>query len=88
MIKFVLSSTHGDQYYIGLNGIQIYDERGSLVSIASDQIHATPFRDLNDLEEIRKLGGDERVLDNLIDVSNDTYNDRYLPIKTMSSQCF
>ncbi len=76
MIKFVLSSSHGDPYYIGLNGIQMFDEKGALISIASDQIHATPNRDLNDLEEIRKMGGDARVLDNLIDGENDTYNDR------------
>ncbi len=44
MIKFVLSSTHGDQYYVGLNGIQVYDEYYREVIISPDQIHATPFR--------------------------------------------
>lgn len=44
MVKFVLSSTHGDMYYIGLNGVQLFDETGAAIAITPDQIHATPCR--------------------------------------------
>lgn len=27
-LKFILLAPYGDQFYIGLNGIQIYDENG------------------------------------------------------------
>jgi hypothetical protein len=36
------------------------------------------FSDVNDLPEIRKLGGDARVLENLLDGKNDTFDDRHM----------
>lgn len=44
MIKIVLLSSHGDQYYIGLNGLQLYDQAGYLVHLSDDQLQATPYR--------------------------------------------
>jgi len=94
MIKFVIRSTHGDLYYVGLNGLEIYEVGGRKVILTPDQIHATPFRlesllvknqpifssvrDVNDLPEIKKIGRDERCLENLIEPTNDTFNDRLL----------
>jgi len=48
------------------------------VILTPDQIHATPFRDVNDLPEIKKIGRDERCLEKLIEPTNDTFNDRFM----------
>ena len=34
------------------------------------------FRDVNDLPEIKKIGRDERCLENLLEPTNNTFNDR------------
>ncbi len=47
------------------------------------------YRDVNDLPEIRKLGGDARVLENLIDGENDTFNDRHMWLTAFTGRgCF
>jgi hypothetical protein len=44
MLKFVLLSSQGDPYYIGLNGIEIYDDSGRLIELSEDQLQAAPYR--------------------------------------------
>lgn len=86
MIKIVLNSTHGDLYYLGLNGLQVLDESGIPLDISSEQIHATPYRDLNDLPEIKTFGGDARILSNVLDGINDTFDDRHMWLTAFSGQ--
>lgn len=74
-VKFVIHSTHGDPHYVGLNGFALYGRYGFPISISLDQVHATPFRDINDLKEIKKRGNDDRRLENLVLQPNDTYDD-------------
>lgn len=76
MVKIVLRSNHGDKYYIGLNGLQLFDESGHKVAVGADQIQATPYRDLNEVEDAYMAKDDPRTLENLVDPVNDTYNDR------------
>lgn len=44
MLKFVFLSSQGDPYYIGLNGIEIYDECGHIIELSEDQLQAAPYR--------------------------------------------
>lgn len=44
MLKIVIHSTHGDPYYVGLNGLQLFGRRGEQIHIEPDQIYATPYR--------------------------------------------
>jgi len=79
IIKFIIHSTHGDRNYVGLNSIALYDQAGKQIDVGSDHIQSTPWRDINDLDEIRFRGHDARCIENLINESpNNTYNDRYL----------
>ena len=75
MLKIVILSSHGDPYYVGLNGINIFDNSGNLIELSEDQLQASPYRDVNDLPEIQSRGEDARCLRNLIHSENDTYND-------------
>jgi hypothetical protein len=79
MVKIVIHSTHGDGNYVGLNSLALFDQAGRLIEVCPDQIQATPWRDINDLAEIRLRGHDPRCIENLInDSPANTYNDRYL----------
>jgi Domain of unknown function (DUF4457) len=44
MVKLVLLSTHGDTFYIGLNGLAIYDSDGNKININPEQLQGTPSR--------------------------------------------
>jgi len=74
VFKLRLLSTHGDQHFIGLNGIEIYDAANQPISLTMSNIHAEP-RSIAELPECRN---DMRTLDKLIDQVNDTWNDRHM----------
>jgi hypothetical protein len=84
MIKLVLLSSHGDRFYIGLNGLEIYDHNGQCIPFAQSQLQSIPFRDINDLPQIR--GGDARRLENLIDGVHNTYDDTRMWLAPLSGQ--
>jgi hypothetical protein len=44
MLKFVLLTSQGDPYYIGLNGFEIFDDHGRLIELSEDQLQAAPYR--------------------------------------------
>eukprot|EP00111_Clytia_hemisphaerica_P015485 TCONS_00045727-protein len=69
-----LLSSWGDQYYIGLNGIQIYDQYGDLIQLTDNNITAYPHS-CNVLEAVKD---DLRTPDKLVDDVNDTYDGRHM----------
>ncbi|POM60835.1 hypothetical protein PHPALM_30255 [Phytophthora palmivora] len=76
IIKFVLSSTWGDTFYLGLNGVEIYDRDNQLIPLCGEIIDAQP-RDINILKE-PGASQDVRTLDKLYDGVNNTYDDRHM----------
>ena len=75
---FSLIGTHGDPFYIGLNGFEIYSQTGDLVAIDSSQVVAVPSS-INDLKEVHDGGGgDCRIPDNLVDGVNDTWDPQHI----------
>jgi len=73
LLRMYIWSTWGDVYYVGLNGIEIYDGDGAPVVLADpvQQITANP-PDINILEG---YSGDPRTVDNLMDGDNCTCDD-------------
>ncbi|KDO25864.1 hypothetical protein SPRG_08807 [Saprolegnia parasitica CBS 223.65] len=75
IVKIVIMSTWGDPFYVGLNGLALYDAQNMLVPIGEDQIQAVP-RDINVLPESKDA--DVRTLDKLYDGINNTYDDCHM----------
>lgn len=76
IVKFVMMSTWGDTFYLGLNGIELYDQNNQLIEVRDDLIDAQP-RDINIVREPGSLH-DVRTLDKLYDGVNNTYDDRHM----------
>jgi hypothetical protein len=74
IFKFVINDTWGDPHYVGLNSLQLYDERNRLVLIDESMIEADP-RDVNSLQGCNK---DQRTLAKLYDGVNNTWDDEHM----------
>eukprot|EP01029_Cantina_marsupialis_P013907 TRINITY_DN30814_c0_g1_i2.p1 TRINITY_DN30814_c0_g1~~TRINITY_DN30814_c0_g1_i2.p1 ORF type:complete len:923 (+),score=243.24 TRINITY_DN30814_c0_g1_i2:222-2990(+) len=61
--KIKIKSTHGCDYYVGLSGIEMYDQNNCKIMITEDNLAATPYRDITQLES---CSDDMRTLDNLL----------------------
>lgn len=73
IFKFVLLSTHGDPFYVGLSGVELADADGRPITLDADDIHAEP-RDINALPEMEGRAPDTRTLDKLADGVNNTHD--------------
>lgn len=72
--QFQLLSTWGDPYYVGLNGLQLYDANGCQIALTADNIAAFP-ESVNVLEGVR---GDVRTPDKLVDGVWDTDDGKHM----------
>mmetsp|Transcript_13961 Transcript_13961/g.16857 ORF Transcript_13961/g.16857 Transcript_13961/m.16857 type:complete len:874 (-) Transcript_13961:312-2933(-) len=77
IFKVLFHSTHGDPHYVGLNGLELYDENDCLIELTKQNVAADP-ESINVLPSVQKKGGDARSLDKLYDGVNDTYDDRHM----------
>ncbi|KAM4829868.1 katanin-interacting protein [Thomomys bottae] len=74
IFQFRLLTSWGDPYYIGLTGLELYNERGDKIPLSENNIAAFPDS-VNVLEAVR---GDVRTPDKLIDGVNDTSDGRHM----------
>ncbi|XP_075231809.1 katanin-interacting protein-like [Lycorma delicatula] len=74
VFQFQLLSTWGDEYYVGLNGIQMFNANGYNIPLTERNISAYPpsVNILNGIEN------DTRTVDKLIDGVNDTSDGRHM----------
>ncbi|NWS75895.1 K0556 protein, partial [Crotophaga sulcirostris] len=74
VFQFQLLTTWGDPYYIGLNGLELFNEHGDQILLTENNIAAFPDS-VNILEDV---SGDVRTPDKLIDRVNDTTDGRHM----------
>ncbi|XP_032929660.1 katanin-interacting protein isoform X2 [Catharus ustulatus] len=74
IFQFQLLTSWGDPYYIGLNGLELFNEHGEQILLTENNIAAFPDS-VNILEDV---SGDIRTPDKLIDRVNDTTDGRHM----------
>ncbi|XP_066186289.1 katanin-interacting protein isoform X2 [Sylvia atricapilla] len=74
IFQFQLLTSWGDPYYIGLNGLELFDEHGEQILLTENNIAAFPDS-VNILDDV---SGDIRTPDKLIDRVNDTTDGRHM----------
>ncbi|NWR76123.1 K0556 protein, partial [Centropus unirufus] len=74
VFQFQLLTTWGDPYYIGLNGLELFNEHGDQILLTENNIAAFPDS-VNILEDV---SGDVRTPDKLINRVNDTTDGRHM----------
>ncbi|KYN33321.1 hypothetical protein ALC56_12032 [Trachymyrmex septentrionalis] len=71
--QIIIFSTWGDSYYVGLNGIQLYDNYGKEIKLTADNVAAFP----ESVNIIEGIDNDIRTPDKLIDGINDIRDGRH-----------
>lgn len=62
-LTFKLLETYGDLYYIGLNTLQVYNQKGEALLQSNSRIDASPWKDMRSIDNNRT---DTRILSNLL----------------------
>jgi protein JBTS26 len=69
---FIIHNSWGDRFFVGLNGIEIFNDRGEVITTQNlGQIRADP----SSLSKLTGYEGDKRVVGNLINGNNTTTAD-------------
>uniref|UniRef100_A0A4W2C8H5 Katanin interacting protein n=1 Tax=Bos indicus x Bos taurus TaxID=30522 RepID=A0A4W2C8H5_BOBOX len=74
IFQFQLLTSWGDPYYIGLTGLELYDERGEKIPLSENNIAAFP----DSVNSLEGVCGDVRTPDKLIDQVNNTSDGRHM----------
>ena len=72
VLDFNITESWGDLFYVGLNGLEIYDIDGNQIEVDTSRIEANP-RDMN---SIPGHSQDHRTLEKLVNGINNTMDDR------------
>ncbi|KAJ9453638.1 Protein KIAA0556-like protein [Diplonema papillatum] len=72
--RLELRSSQGDPYYIGLNGLQLFDVRNREVPLRPANLQASP----RDITVLPACAGDCRTLEKLVDGVHDTKADEHV----------
>ncbi|XP_077958631.1 katanin-interacting protein isoform X1 [Gasterosteus aculeatus] len=72
IFQLQLLTTWGDPYYIGLNGLEFYDQNHEQIGLSDNNIAAFP----DSVNVLDNVSGDVRTPDKLIDGVNCTYDGR------------
>jgi hypothetical protein len=73
LLSINILSTWGDPHYVGLMGVEIFDDCGRLVTLTNPD--AQLWADPADINVLAEYGNDPRTVDNLIDGVNHTCDD-------------
>uniref|UniRef100_A0A8C4DET0 KATNIP domain-containing protein n=1 Tax=Dicentrarchus labrax TaxID=13489 RepID=A0A8C4DET0_DICLA len=74
IFQLQLLTTWGDPYYIGLNGLEFYDQNHEKISLSDNNIAAFP----DSVNVLDNVSGDVRTPDKLIDGVNSTHDGRHM----------
>ncbi|XP_041829340.1 katanin-interacting protein isoform X2 [Melanotaenia boesemani] len=74
IFQLQLLTTWGDPYYIGLNGLEFYNQNHTKISLSDNNIAAFP----DSVNVLDNVSGDVRTPDKLIDGLNDTHDGRHM----------
>ncbi|XP_023572507.1 protein KIAA0556 homolog isoform X2 [Octodon degus] len=74
IFQFQLLTSWGDPYYIGLTGLELYDQQGQKIPLSENNIAAFP----DSVNALEGVSGDVRTPDKLIDEVNDTSDGRHM----------
>ncbi|XP_037766831.1 katanin-interacting protein isoform X8 [Chelonia mydas] len=74
IFQFQLLTSWGDPYYIGLNGLELYNEHGEKILLTENNIAAFP----DSVNILEGVCGDIRTPDKLIDRVNDSGDGRHM----------
>ncbi|GAB6021430.1 hypothetical protein CHUAL_004038 [Chamberlinius hualienensis] len=74
VFQFQLFSTWNDSYYVGLNGIELYDGHGQIIPLTGGDIAAFP----DSVNVLDGINDDVRTPDKLIDGINDSRDARHM----------
>jgi hypothetical protein len=76
VLKISILSTWGDQHYVGLSGIELFDQFGTLIKFREPKKHITA--DPPDVNILPGYGTDPRTIDKLLDGVNWTCDDLHV----------
>ncbi|KAM4623791.1 katanin-interacting protein [Polymixia lowei] len=74
IFQLQLLTTWGDPYYIGLNGLEFYDQNHEKISLSDNNIAAFP----DSVNVLDSVNGDVRTPDKLVDGANSTHDGRHM----------